>query len=60
MSISQSKEQFDSLFQQKYNKAPIQLQFEFNEQIKEPKLSEYDQKLKKAIEYNPNKDKDKN
>lgn len=60
MSISQSKEQFDSLFQQKYNKAPIQLQLEFNEQIKEPKLSEYDQKLKKAIEYNPNNDKDKN
>lgn len=60
MSISQSKEQFHSLFQQKYHKAPIQLQLEFNEQIKEPELSEYDQKLKKAIEYNPKKDKDKN
>ena len=32
MSISQSKEQFDSLFQQKYNKAPIQLNIEFNEE----------------------------
>jgi len=33
MSISQSKEQFDGLFMQKYNKAPIQLQLEFNENI---------------------------
>ena len=32
MSVSQSKEQFDSLFRQKYNKAPIQLALEFNEQ----------------------------
>ncbi|MGP1500202.1 MAG: P63C domain-containing protein [Bergeyella cardium] len=31
MSISQSKEQFDSLFQQKYNKQPIQLKLEFEE-----------------------------
>lgn len=31
MSISQSKEQFDSLFQQKYNKRPVQLELEFNE-----------------------------
>lgn len=35
MSISQSKEQFDSLFQQKYNTTPVQLQLEFNEEIKE-------------------------
>ena len=34
MSISQSKEQFDSLFQQKYNTTPVQLQLEFNEEIK--------------------------
>lgn len=33
MTISQSKEHFDALFQQKYNKAPIQLQLEFNENI---------------------------
>ncbi|MFK1982218.1 P63C domain-containing protein [Bacteroides fragilis] len=34
MSISQSKEQFDSLFQQKYNTTPVQLELEFNEEIK--------------------------
>lgn len=34
MSISQSKEQFDALFQQKYNASPIQLQLEFNENKK--------------------------
>ena len=34
MSISQAKEQFDSLFQQKYNTTPVQLQLEFNEEIK--------------------------
>lgn len=33
MSISQSKEQFDGLFQQKYNKRPAQLQLEFNEEV---------------------------
>lgn len=33
MSISQSKEQFDALFQQKYNASPVQLQLEFNEDI---------------------------
>lgn len=31
MSISQSKEHFDSLFQQKYKKQPIQLKLEFEE-----------------------------
>ncbi|MDD1524151.1 hypothetical protein CYV15_09625 [Riemerella anatipestifer] len=31
MSVSQSKEQFDSLFQQKYNKQPVQLKLEFEE-----------------------------
>lgn len=34
MSISQSKEQFNSLFQQKYNTTPVQLELEFNEEIK--------------------------
>lgn len=32
MSISQSKEKFDALFQQKYHKSPIQLKLEFNEE----------------------------
>lgn len=31
MSISQSKEQFNGLFEKKYNKKPIQLELEFNE-----------------------------
>lgn len=33
MSVSHTKEQFDSFFQQKYNKQPIQLSIEFNENI---------------------------
>ena len=38
MSISQSKAQFDALFQQKYNKKPVQLLLEFNEMVDdEPK-----------------------
>jgi hypothetical protein len=51
MSISQSKEQFDSLFQQKYNTQPVQLQLEFSENIIEPKLSDFNKKLKKALDY---------
>lgn len=35
MSVSQSKEQFDALFQQKYNKQPVQLLLEFNEESEE-------------------------
>jgi len=31
MSVAESKEQFDSLFQQKYNRAPAQLKLEFEE-----------------------------
>lgn len=46
MSISQSKEHFDSLFQQKYNKV-VQLEMEFNESIEEPKFSKLDQSLSK-------------
>ena len=56
MSISKSKEQFNSLFQQKYNKF-VQLELEFNEEIEEPKLSQFDQSLTKALNYNP-KDKE--
>ncbi len=32
MSVGQSKEQFDSLFQQKYKKQPVQLKLEFEEE----------------------------
>lgn len=56
MSISKSKEQFNSLFQQKYNKF-VQLELEFNEEIEEPKLSQLDQSLTQALNYNP-KDKE--
>lgn len=52
MSISQSKEQFDSIFQQKYNKNPAQLQLEFSEVV-EDAPSEFDQSLKTALDYNP-------
>lgn len=56
MSVSQSKEQFDSLFQQKYNKAPIQLSLEFNENLQPPKRTKFDEKLDQALNFNPNKD----
>lgn len=55
MSVAQSKEQFDSLFQQKYNKQPIQLKLEFEEEPAPPKkLSDFDQKLKKGLGFDPN------
>jgi len=59
MSISQSKTQFNNLFQQKYNKIPAQLQLEYEEEYEEPKISNFDKKLEKAINYNPNKDNQK-
>lgn len=57
MEVSQSREQFNSLFQQKYNKKPIQLELEFNENYEEPKPIGFDKKLKTALNYNP-KDKE--
>lgn len=56
MSISKTKDQFDALFQQKYNKV-VQLELEFDEVVEEPKLSNFDQSLFKALNYNP-KDKE--
>ncbi|MCF2219701.1 MULTISPECIES: P63C domain-containing protein [Chryseobacterium] len=59
MSVAQSKEQFDSLFQQKYNKNPVQLKLEFEEQPEPPKkLSDFNQKIKKGLDFNPNEDKE--
>ena len=49
MSISKSKEQFNSLFKQKYNKF-VQLELEFYKGIEEPKLTQFDQKLTKALD----------
>lgn len=58
MSISQSKEQFDALFQQKYNTSPVQLQLEFNEDIEaDKKLSKHNKQLKQALNYNPKDEK---
>jgi hypothetical protein len=54
MSVAQSKEQFNSLFRQKYNKEPIQLELEFREEPEKPKqLSSFNQKLVKAINFSP-------
>jgi hypothetical protein len=57
MSISQSKEQFDALFRQKYNKI-VQLELEFNENIedKNKKLSKFDKTIKQALDYDPKKE----
>ncbi len=52
MSVSQSKEQFEALFQQKYHKV-VQLEMEFNEEVEEPKTSNFDKKLSIALAYNP-------
>lgn len=53
MSIARSKEQFQELFKQKYNKT-VQLEMEFNEEpLKVAELSDFNHKLKKALDYNP-------
>ncbi len=53
MEVSQSKEQFNSLYQQKYGKKAIQLELEFKENYQEPKITGFDKKLKLALEFNP-------
>jgi hypothetical protein len=52
MSIAQSKEQFQGLFEKKYGKK-IQLELEFNEEVKEPELTDFDKKLLTAVNFNP-------
>lgn len=55
MSIARSKEQFQSLFKQKYGK-DVQLELEFKEEEpKEERLSDFNQKLKKALNFKPTK-----
>jgi hypothetical protein len=49
MSISESKEQFDDIFQKKYGTEPIQLQPEFSEELE--LLSEFNMNLKRALNY---------
>lgn len=53
MSISQTKEQFDALFQQKYHKV-VQLDSEFNKDLPDKEKTEFDKSLQKALAYNPN------
>ncbi|WP_202183054.1 P63C domain-containing protein [Chitinophaga solisilvae] len=48
MSIAVSKEQFQQLFKMKYNKS-IQLEMEFNEEIKPPTLNKFDASLQTAL-----------
>lgn len=57
MSVSQSKQQFDSLFNQKYHKI-VQLELEFNEEVPHPKTDKLNKSLKTALDYNPNRDKE--
>ncbi len=54
MSISKTKEQFNTLFQQKYNKT-VQLEIEFDETI-ESTSTELDPFLSKALQYDPSKE----
>lgn len=56
MSIAQSKEQFQALFQQKYGKT-VQLELEFNETPAKQIVDGFDKKLKKALDYNPKNEK---
>lgn len=57
MSIAESKEQFQSIFEKKYHKK-IQLELEFNENVQEPILSSFNKKLVTALGYNPKDNKE--
>ena len=57
MSISRTKDEFDALFQQKYNKI-VQLEIEFNEEVPEKEKTELDKSLQIALNYNPNEEKE--
>jgi hypothetical protein len=54
MSIAQSKEQFQDLFARKYH-TRVQLDLEFEEDVQETKLSDFNGKLTRALEYTPKK-----
>lgn len=56
MSIAQSKEQFQALFEKKYRQN-VQLEMEFNEQVHIPTPQGFDKKLTQALNYNPKEDK---
>lgn len=60
MSVSQSKQQFEALFMQKYHKV-VQLDLEFNEEIEsvsKGKTQLLDSSLKTALSYNPHEEKE--
>lgn len=50
MSIAESKEHFEGMFKKKYDKV-VQLELEFNENVEEPKLSDFNKSLKKALNF---------
>ena len=53
MSVSDSKEQFNALFEKKYNAKPVQLELEFNENV-EKNLSDFNKKLLQAKKFDAN------
>lgn len=55
MSVADSKEQFDGLFQKKYDTKPVQLTLEFNENT-EIQLSDFNKKLVKGLAYSEKQD----
>lgn len=59
MSISKTKEEFDDLFQRKYHSKPIQLQFEFEEDLQnQPQntVDDFDIGMKKILGYTIDED----
>lgn len=54
MEISKTKSDFETLFKDKYNKS-AQLQFDFKDEAEPlPKLSDFNEKLAKGLEFDPN------
>ena len=59
MSISKTKEEFDDLFQRKYNAKPIQLQFEFEEDLRQTlkkKADDFDKGIDSILGYTMDED----
>lgn len=59
MSISQTKEEFDDLFQRKYHSKPIQLQFEFEEDLQnQPQntVDDFDKGMDSILGYTTDED----
>ncbi len=59
MSISKTKAEFNDLFERKYHSKPIQLELEFNEDIKDEKTKpkdDFDKGIDKILEYKIDED----